>query len=185
VLRTRQMLREALLALVAEVGYDALTIQDITDRANLRRATFYMHYRDKESLLADALTEITAELTRESAAMLSEGGLSAKLLPGAYAVLFVHVEKYHALYRNILFSQNAVRISHRLQEDIVAMLLPLIESTGKTRIPARVVASYIAAAEMSMLMWWLANDRPYPPQQIAEFVRQLTWEGVSHIVGME
>ena len=48
--RTRRLLREALLALIMEEGYDAVTIEEITDRADLGRTTFYLHYRDKEDL---------------------------------------------------------------------------------------------------------------------------------------
>ena len=49
--RTRQLLREALFALIVERGYEAITVQDITERANLGRTTLYLHYRDKEELL--------------------------------------------------------------------------------------------------------------------------------------
>src|SRR5512141_2904590 len=49
--RTQQLLREALVALILEKGYDAITVQDILDLANMGRSTFYAHYRDKEDLL--------------------------------------------------------------------------------------------------------------------------------------
>ncbi len=49
--RTRQLLEQALLALLEEQDYESITVQQITDRANLGRATFYLHYRDKEQLL--------------------------------------------------------------------------------------------------------------------------------------
>ncbi|MRS03949.1 TetR/AcrR family transcriptional regulator, partial [bacterium] len=49
--RTEQSLRDALIDLILEKGYDAITIQDILDRANMGRSTFYAHYRDKEELL--------------------------------------------------------------------------------------------------------------------------------------
>jgi AcrR family transcriptional regulator len=49
--RTRQLLRNALFALIIERGYESIAIQDITERANLGRATFYLHYQDKEELL--------------------------------------------------------------------------------------------------------------------------------------
>lgn len=55
VVRTRQQLREALVSLIEEKGFDALTVQDITDRAELNRATFYLHYQDKQELLVKRL----------------------------------------------------------------------------------------------------------------------------------
>ena len=44
--RTREALRGALMALIEEKGFDAISVQDITERARLNRATFYLHYRD-------------------------------------------------------------------------------------------------------------------------------------------
>ena len=51
--RTRELLRKALMELIDEKGYDAVTIQDITERANLGRTTFYLHYQSKEDLFLD------------------------------------------------------------------------------------------------------------------------------------
>ena len=48
--RTRQSLRTALLTLIKEKGYDAISIEEITERANVGRATFYLHYKNKEDL---------------------------------------------------------------------------------------------------------------------------------------
>ncbi|HEX5941381.1 MAG TPA: helix-turn-helix domain-containing protein, partial [Anaerolineales bacterium] len=48
--RTRELLQKALIELIAERGYDAITIQDIVDRANIGRTTFYLHYNSKDEL---------------------------------------------------------------------------------------------------------------------------------------
>src|SRR5512143_1854069 len=70
VVRTRQMLREALVACILDKGYDAISIQDITNRAGLRRATFYLHYRDKDelmfSLIRDMLDDLMAKIENQS-----------------------------------------------------------------------------------------------------------------------
>src|ERR1700736_2924895 len=65
VVRTRQMLREALVASILEQGCDATNIQDITDRAGLRRATFYLHYTDKEDLLLSIMRDMLDELMQK------------------------------------------------------------------------------------------------------------------------
>jgi AcrR family transcriptional regulator len=54
--RTRQMLRNALLELIDEKGYESVTVQEITDRADLGRATFYLHFKDKDELLVATFT---------------------------------------------------------------------------------------------------------------------------------
>lgn len=55
ILRTRQLLREALVALLEEKDFEVITVQDIADRATVNRATVYAHYQDKYDLLADAI----------------------------------------------------------------------------------------------------------------------------------
>ena len=65
VIRTRQLLREALMELILEneKGYDGVTVKDIAERANVGRATFYLHYEGgKETLLLSSLQEIYDEL---------------------------------------------------------------------------------------------------------------------------
>src|SRR5215216_6296836 len=59
--RTRKALRTALLELIKEKGYDAISIEEITDRANLGRATFYLHYKDKEELLLEEFRDMANE----------------------------------------------------------------------------------------------------------------------------
>jgi len=62
--RTRQLLNEALMSLIVEKGYEAITVQDIIDRANLGRSTFYAHYQDKEDLLLSGMEKIVHSLVR-------------------------------------------------------------------------------------------------------------------------
>lgn len=60
--RTRKLLREALLDLATEKGFDAITVNDLTERAMINRATFYRHYRDKYELALAYATELLDEL---------------------------------------------------------------------------------------------------------------------------
>ncbi len=55
--RTRQMLDQAFIELLAEKGFDAITVQDVTERAGVNRATFYAHFQDKFALLDYSIRE--------------------------------------------------------------------------------------------------------------------------------
>jgi AcrR family transcriptional regulator len=59
--RTRQMLDQAFLELLAEKGFDAITVQDVTARAGVNRATFYAHFPDKFALLDYSIREAFRE----------------------------------------------------------------------------------------------------------------------------
>src|SRR5216683_8342082 len=60
--RTQNLLVKALIALSLEKGYEAVTIRDITERADIGYATFFRHYHDKDELLEDVLDVVLAEL---------------------------------------------------------------------------------------------------------------------------
>src|SRR5438128_10811647 len=60
--RTQHLLAKALIALTLEKGYEAVTIRDITERADIGYATLFRHYGDKDELLQDVLDVVSAEL---------------------------------------------------------------------------------------------------------------------------
>lgn len=183
--RTRGLLREALLALIIERGYDPLIIQDITDRANLRRATFYMHYKDKEELLLSALKEIFDQLVVETEHVSSGDFLGGKTRSAAFLVTFKHAEQNSALYRNILGSGSGAIFARHIR----AYLARLIE-TGMRKapqppeIPIEVVANYIAGVELAMVTWWLENEMPYSAERMAEMVHGLVIHGVEDVTNV-
>src|SRR3954468_15906060 len=91
--RTRQLLSAALIALMLEQRYDEITVQDIIDRANIGRSTFYAHYLDKEDLLISEFTRVLDTLSPHIE-QLGPGEHSApSLVP-----FFRHVEQHHRLY---------------------------------------------------------------------------------------
>ena len=94
ILRTRSALRDALVALILEHGYETITIQHIIDRANVGRSTFYAHYLDKDTLLRDTLTELRAMLSRQQLEARERKG---SLEQGQFAFslgMFVHAESH-------------------------------------------------------------------------------------------
>ncbi|MBE0688765.1 MAG: TetR/AcrR family transcriptional regulator [Anaerolineae bacterium] len=103
--RTKRQLSDALIALVLERGYDNIRIEDITERANLGRATFYLHFADKQELLLMTLQRVVDEVVTQI------GDLpAAQMTPGAPTpaqIAFRHADANKALYRVILQSQAA------------------------------------------------------------------------------
>src|SRR5215813_5825557 len=115
VIRTRQMLRDALIALILQKGFDNISIQDITDQAGLRRATFYMHYKDKEELLRAILRETFDELVFQIDKLklqhlTPEAGYKVNL------VIFKHAQENADLYRSILGGHGATTLINYTRE---------------------------------------------------------------------
>ena len=182
IVRTRQLLRDALMTLILEKGYEAVTVQDITDKANLGRATFYLHYKDKEALLLKSLESLFDELVESmgppSAAHLKSG------LP--IIIVFEHAAKNSDLYRVLLGSEGSGQINRRIQayivKDILKRLLPLLPE--KRPFSDDFLANYLASSLLNMVAWWLENNMPYPPEYMAKTYRELKFLGLAQLLNM-
>jgi AcrR family transcriptional regulator len=95
---TRQLLQEALFQLIIEQGYEGISIADITERANLGRTTFYLHYRDKEDLPQESVKALMYHLALDV-----EPGAEETSTCSEHSIrIFQHVERQLPLYRALL-----------------------------------------------------------------------------------
>lgn len=184
--RTRQLLRDALMELILEKGYDAITIQDITDRANLARATFYLHYQDKEELLVKSLEAVFEDLVSQ----MPPPGQWPLSDNGPIAVAFNHTAENADLYRIILSRQGRTTVPRRIRSYIAGYAEQFIEDylaeTGTTPlVPVDVLANYIAGSLLAMVAWWLESDMPYAPEEMVQMYHRLVIFGVARIMGID
>ena len=175
--RTRRLLHEALLALVLEKGYDQVTIQDLLERADIGRATFYAHFRDKDDLLLSGSAEVRESLRQQLAAAVgSAGDGSAEGLELARA-LFDHAAGHRQMYRALVGKRGGAVVLKYAREQLVTLLREHLEEVVTSRrvspvVPLEVTVHYLASALLGTLTWWLDNDLPYPPDQMGRvFVR--------------
>jgi len=89
ILRSRRMLMEALVRLLTQKEFDDISIQEIADEATLNRATFYLHYPDKNALLQ----AMTAARFRD---LIARRGLSFTNCDGALRAIALGVCDYLA-----------------------------------------------------------------------------------------
>lgn len=189
--RTRRLLREALTALILEKGYDAVTIEDITRRADLGRTTFYLHYRDKEHLFLESIEQSADELARQ----IGQIPLETRFNPSdedaslPVALVFEHVAQNADLYRAMLRSEVCINATSRLRElaaqydlEFTQRWLDRHQPPLQPRIPLEVIAQFFTASLLGMLIWWLEAGMPYPPQEMAALFRQLALHGIRRAI---
>ena len=197
--RTRRLLRDSLLSLILEKGYDAVTIEEITERADLGRTTFYLHYRDKEELLLESIDALVDDLLQAiaqvplsawkpgiEASPHSEEGLQTPIL-----FIFEHAARHADLYRIILRGEGRSKATDRLREIILRAARSFIEvrlarerPSIRPLVPLEVFTNYFAGALLGSLTWWLESDLPYPPQQMAEMFERLFFQGARQALGL-
>jgi AcrR family transcriptional regulator len=171
--RTRTLLRDALFALIEEKGYSAITIQDITDRADLNRVTFYFHYKDKDDLLIQVIQEMYDDLakTQITAQSLVEWTHQDALLS------FRHIQQHHRLYKVLLSEKGALSLVGRLIDYFAQHALEhttrYLPSHHELPISLEMVEHFYAGAFVALARWWVLNDMPYSPEKMAEIATHL------------
>jgi AcrR family transcriptional regulator len=181
--RTRRILHEALTTLVLEKGYEHITIQDILDRADVGRSTFYAHFRDKEALLVACFDGMRDELHHEFAAMTPDTGADPA---GPAAVVFHHAHRHRSVYKALCGKTGGnlvYRHLNRLIGDLMREhLQPRLAAAGPD-LPADVVAEFYTNATLGLLMWWINHDFRYGPTRIAAMHQRLTAPGMRAALG--
>jgi len=162
--RTRRLLGEALVALIRERGFAALSVQDVLDRAGVGRATFYAHFDNKEDLLLTGLEGLREQLRALQRDALAAGGPPEQRLLGFGRELFTHTDAHRDLYRTMSRDGSAGLLQvffHRMildlvRDDVKASLSPATDpKAGET------IAQFVAGGVYGLLMWWLgARVRP-------------------------
>jgi AcrR family transcriptional regulator len=170
--RTRRLLGQALVELTLEKGYEEVTIQEITDRADIGYRTYFRHYADKDALLRDVLGEMLAELQQlmilPSTAtfdafepMPEENGL----------ILFQHVQENSDLYR--VFLSSGPVVMEPMMGSACRKAHGFFDAVPDSPIPLEIVANHVIASIFALIRWWLENGKPYPPHQMGEYAAKL------------
>jgi AcrR family transcriptional regulator len=176
--RTQQLLSTALVQLMLEKRYDAITVQDIIDQANVGRSTFYAHYLDKDDLLVSDFSRVLDAL-RDHMHQHDPSGQGK--LP-SLAPFFEHVQAYQHLYKalvrgggiELIYKKGHERLRHNIEQHLHEFVP--VEQTPEVPIP--LVADYLAGTILQLVKWWLDHDTPYTPAQMDALFQQLVIPGV-------
>jgi AcrR family transcriptional regulator len=179
--RTRRLVNSAMIELLLEKRYDAMTVQDLLDRAGIGRSTFYAHYFDKEDVLTSVVEQML-EMFRQQFAQ-RDGGQhivpSLELFQHAYQNRqhFEAMRRGHAGER--LWETAQVLLSRDLEQALTRACV------GKRApaVPLVIVARYLAGAFLNLLKWWLEAEMPYAPERMDEIFQALALPGVWAAVG--
>ena len=184
VLRTRRALHAALMALILEKRYDKITVQNIIDKADVGRSTFYAHFRDKEDLLVKGLVQFSEDLQSEIEVAEYEGEESEQIIHSL--IFFQHAYLHHDMYGAMYDGGGAEVIletgRRHINQDVENRLAALFPEGSELNIPKPVISSFLAGAMLSVLNWWLDAGRPYPPERINEMFQQLAMSGVESLM---
>lgn len=207
--KTRKLLQDALIELVAEKGYESVTIQEILDQANVGRSTFYAHFQDKEQLLHSILDRLDELFEQHKKQILDAAknvgnadnrNLTLGLSPTLS--LFQFVGQNHRFFKAMLgnrgygifakpvydyvFAHVHGVFTNPAQADALAHLhgdFKMLRSREKYgSLESEIAAHYFASALMGILVWWVEKDMPCTAEEIDQLFRQLAMPSFTHVL---
>jgi AcrR family transcriptional regulator len=154
-------------------------VQEILGRANLGRATFYAHYRDKQDLLLDTFAALRGVFHAQHTDERGVDHLSLRF--------FRHAAGQRRLYRAMVGKESGALLhtyARRLLSDELRDHLGQLAARGEPRaVPIEVAVEYLVSTLLGLLSWWLDHDLPYPPEQMDAMFRRLALPGLAEVFG--
>ena len=152
----------------------------------VNRATFYRHYEDKYDLLAQYMKELSGliESSDEGAGSLSNQiAQSLDLPPPGLVNLLRHMQANSDFYRVMLGKNGDPTVCAQSFRDYIEQgYRRMLSSQGiqpdSSRLPTDLTVSYILNAGIGAIVWWLENDQPASPEQMAAWLYQLSMASI-------
>lgn len=178
VLRTRNALGDALVALMHEKPFDEITVQHVLDRAKVGRSTFYTHFVDKEDLFLSDVDEFFQMMSSQ---------LSRKREPSNRVApireLFAHVADTREFHAALLASGQIHEVLQLAQghfaKGIEQRLAEIPQASGI--LPARrvVMAQAAAGAMLSLMTWWIDRGSHASAEEMDAMFHNFVWSGIN------
>ena len=180
VARTRAMLHQTLMSLILKQGYEAITIRDICDAANVGRSTFYSHYTSKDDLMRSGIENLRHVLLDRQRDALATASDTRHRSFGFSLALFEHARDHMDLHRGLVGGGTvALGIIRQILADVVRD--ELAAAAGKNSveaIPQEFVVQYVVGAYMAVLAWWLDRGAKPSPAEVDAMFRRLATDGI-------
>ncbi len=177
--RTRQLLQQALMELIAEKSFESITVQDVTERATVNRATFYAHFEDKYALLEYTMREMIRQRLRREVP--EEASLTPKNL--AQLILTVcdflaemgqHCPPPHGQLEPLMEKQMKVE----LYGVLYAWLAELPSGKAKNRPTPEQIATVTSWAIYGVALQWSQQEQREPAKDFVQQVLPLIMAGL-------
>jgi AcrR family transcriptional regulator len=186
--RTRKSLQDSLMALILEEGYDEISIQDITEKANLGRATFYLHFKDKDELLLEVMNQLILDFM-EQAPQLTEAQWRLEDTK-TIVKLFDFAAAHYDLYRILTIGSGGITASRQLHHSIAENIKGFIQAELDTLdaqpvLPVDFIANHFSGSLLATIYWWLDNDLPYTAEEMATMFQKINLLDRDRLLGIK
>ncbi len=181
--RTRMMLQHALNSLILRKDYEAITVQDICDAANVGRSTFYAHYTSKDDLKRKGFEKLHKELVDRQKEVLATAAHDKHRSLGFSLGMFEHARDHLENYRALVGGRGGDISLGTIRKILSNLVSDELANAGAKKsadvIPRELVVQYIVGAYMAVLIWWLDGGAKLPHKRVDAMFRRLATEGIT------
>jgi AcrR family transcriptional regulator len=174
--RTRKALHLALMSLILRKGYEAITIRDIIDEADVGRSTFYGHYTSKEDLLRSGFQMLRGELVDAQRAARAGGSRDEPL--GFSLAMFEHASRYTDVYRALVGGRGGIVAINELRKVLAEFVRKDLSAVRDDIVSRELAIQFVVGAFMSVLTWWLEHRSRLKPSHVDAMFRRLVLGGI-------
>lgn len=182
--KTRRALKEALTDLILETSYEGVTVQDVIDRADVGRSTFYAHFLDKDDLLMAILADLDVPAPNRETWKPDDPAFGWTL------ELFRHFGSGKRLFKAVASSQSgalARRETTQRLEDLARAELSRLKAGRKLdSFRVETVVRFLVGTFIGFMDWWMREENEHlPPEQVDHAFRSLVLPGVANVLELE
>jgi AcrR family transcriptional regulator len=181
--KTKKALKDALICLAQDQSFESISIQEILDRANVGRSTFYIHYQNKYELLHDCFQDFSR--------LLEAGNqTSQRVSAGDFLLdLFRFIEENRALVKAFLgkegialLNQPIVDLAH---DQMKLSLSNMFSNNKRTAVPVDLAVLCFASELIGTLRWWLYNGTDCSADEMNGYFQNIAFGGLKDALGAD
>ena len=187
--RTRLLLHKGLMSLILEKKYESITVQEILDRADVGRSTFYLHFRDKDDLLVSGFHYLKSFLESVQDTSATATGKSYERIIGFSLAMFEHAHEYRRVNRALLGSSAEAVVRRQIHSVLAGVVRQELQQEFARRkrdigsVSPELLTYFLVSTFVSVLTWWLNSKNPLPSKDIDGAYRQLVLPCLAAVFG--
>lgn len=179
ILKTKSEIKQALTELMEEKRFEAITVRDLTERANINRGTFYLHYQDKYDLLEQCEDEIIKNIlekvhdlqVQEREVLVSEG----KPFP-FIAKVFEYIQENADFLRAVLGPNGDPSFQEKIKNMMIQNFFIKL-GNFTTTVPFEILITYISSANLGVIQYWVNTGMKQSPEEMASILFRIITKG--------
>jgi len=171
VLRTQRTLRDALVQLILQRGWDEISVLDICKHADVGRSTFYTHFADKEELLLSGFDDLQHAL--RAAEKQAGRRLDGSVL-GFAGPLIQHASENLRLFRALVGKRSGQAVLKRFRQLVLDLISEDLAALGLPDARVAMATHFLGGAFMELLTWWLDTRTMLGPAELEKAFHALS-----------